>query len=139
MIFGSFYPKRTTQKFFEVGRCFVMFKTPATRPLCLSAAFTFYGGYECHYFKGYKLKNINPLYILSEYLATNILDQRLPFNCVLESRFETFSFIFSIFISVRFFFKSWFKSIVFLTIQRSEYALQFRKSIAKKPTDCIFI
>ena len=44
----------------------MIFKTP--HPLYLLTSFTFYGG-----------KNINPLYIMTEYLETKILDLRLPF------------------------------------------------------------
>ena len=54
-----------------------------TRPLCLLALFSLYGGY-----RGYHLDHIGrpekyqpPICIMAEYLETNILDFRLPFKC----------------------------------------------------------
>ena len=58
-----------TECTFKVGIDFVI--------LCLLASLTFY----VELFKLYSSKISTSLCILTEYLETNILDLRLPFNC----------------------------------------------------------
>ena len=66
----------------EIKRGFVILKTPTTRPLCLLASITFYGGYKGYYLNYVDPKKINDLCIMVEYLETNISDLDSPLSVV---------------------------------------------------------